>query len=65
MQPDAKPKPARLDETGRGVGREFIEFELDRATMLEVETLATKSGCTPFQMSVTLLQEGLSRIAAG
>jgi len=47
------------------VGEEFIEFELDPATLHEVEALAAKSGCTPFQMSITLLQEGLSRISAG
>ena len=64
MKSDVKRKPARLDESSRGRGEVFIEFELDPATLHEVEALASNTGCTPFQMSVNLLKEGLSRASA-
>ncbi len=43
----------------------YLEFELGRETLLEVKTLARKTGCTPFQMCVSLLQEGLSSKSKG
>jgi hypothetical protein len=65
MKPEARRRPVRLSGVSQGVGKEYLEFELDPETLLEIEALASKRGCTPFQMSVTLLQQELSRISAG
>jgi hypothetical protein len=64
MKSDAKRKPAQANGPNRRADKEYVEFQLDPATLLEVEALASKTGCTPFQMSVTLLREELSRISA-
>jgi hypothetical protein len=63
MKIEATRQPARSKKPNRRVDKKYFEFPLDPATKQEVEALARKIGCTPFQMSVTLLQDALSRIS--
>ena len=63
MEPNTMQRPGfGSDRSGQGAGKtkKYIEFQLDPATLKEIEALARKTGCTPFEMSVILLEEGLS-----
>jgi hypothetical protein len=61
MKPSAtrRPRPNRSDR-GADDSKKYLEFQLDPATLQEITLLAGKAGCTPFEMSVILLQEELS-----
>ena len=65
MEVHTKRRPARLDRASQGERetKKYIEFQLDRATLREVEALARETGCTPFEMSVILMKEGLSSVS--
>jgi hypothetical protein len=65
MKPNAIRKP-RPNRSGRGADerRKYLEFQLDPATLQKIKLLAGKAGCTPFEMSVILLQEELSRASS-
>ena len=39
---------------------EYLQFELDGKTLKEVDSLARASGCSRFEMCVTLLRESVS-----
>jgi hypothetical protein len=58
-----RPGPARLSQ-GTDKTRNYLKFQVDPATLHQIEMLARKTGCTPFQMSVILLQEGISKSAS-
>ena len=48
---------------GAARGKQYIELELNRKTLRQIEVLAREQGCTAFDMSVILLREGLSTAA--
>jgi hypothetical protein len=58
-----RPKPNR---SGRKVAesKKYLQFQLEPETLQEIELLAGKTGRTPFEMSVILLQEELSRASS-
>jgi len=44
-----------------GMDKAYLEFELGPQMLPEVQKLACAAGCSPFQMCVTLLEEGVNR----
>jgi hypothetical protein len=60
-----KRRAARSDWSNSSAGetRKYLELQFDAATFRELEKLATKNGCTPFEMSVILLEERLSGVS--
>jgi hypothetical protein len=55
-----EPKERGQPKRSNGAEKEYLEFGLDAKTLSEVEALAQKANCTPFEMCVILLQEQIS-----
>ncbi|HWX22080.1 MAG TPA: hypothetical protein VN578_19435 [Candidatus Binatia bacterium] len=61
-KPGTKPGAGEHDSVppAENSGEEFVQFELDGKMLAEVETLARATGCSRFEMCVTLLEEGVA-----